>query len=150
MGKKIIKPVMSADEAVKNIKAGMSIMIGGFNFGGVPYTLVEALEKAGTKNLTLISNDTSYANVGHGRLVAAGQVKKVIATHIGINKKTGEQYNAGTLDLELIPQGTFVERIRAGGFGLGGFLTPTGVGTKVEDGKQILDVNCNNKLDTLR
>ncbi|MGN0838624.1 MAG: CoA transferase subunit A [Pyramidobacter sp.] len=141
MGKKIIKPVMSADEAVKNIKAGMSIMIGGFNFGGVPYTLVEALEKAGTKNLTLISNDTSYANVGHGRLVAAGQVKKVIATHIGINKKTGEQYNAGTLDLELIPQGTFVERIRAGGFGLGGFLTPTGVGTKVEDGKQILEIN---------
>lgn len=132
---------MSADEAVKNIKAGMSIMIGGFNFGGVPYTLVEALEKAGTKNLTLISNDTSYANVGHGRLVAAGQVKKVIATHIGINKKTGEQYNAGTLDLELIPQGTFVERIRAGGFGLGGFLTPTGVGTKVEDGKQILEIN---------
>jgi len=141
VGKKIIKPVMSADEAVKNIKAGMSIMIGGFNFGGVPYTLVEALEKAGTKNLTLISNDTSYANVGHGRLVAAGQVKKVIATHIGINKKTGEQYNAGTLDLELIPQGTFVERIRAGGFGLGGFLTPTGVGTKVEDGKQILEIN---------
>ena len=89
----------------------------------------------------MISNDTSYADVGHGRLVAAGQIKKVIASHIGINKKTGEQYNAGTLELELVPQGTFVERIRAGGFGLGGFLTPTGVGTKVEEGKQVIEVN---------
>ena len=141
MAQKIIKPVMSADEAVKNVKGGMSVMIGGFNFGGVPYTLVEALEKAGTNGLTMIPNDTRYADVGHGRLVAAGQIKKVIASHIGINKKTGEQYNAGTLELELVPQGTFVERIRAGGFGLGGFLTPTGVGTKVEEGKQVIEVN---------
>lgn len=141
MARNVIKPVMSANEAVKNVKDGMSVMIGGFNFGGVPYTLVEALEKAGTSGLTMISNDTSYADVGHGRLVAAGQIKKVIASHIGINKKTGEQYNAGTLELELVPQGTFVERIRAGGFGLGGFLTPTGVGTKVEEGKQVIEVN---------
>lgn len=141
MSRKVIKPVMSADEAVSNVKDGMSVMIGGFNFGGVPYTLVEALEKAGTSGLTMISNDTSYAEVGHGRLVAAGQIKKVIASHIGINKKTGEQYNAGTLELELVPQGTFVERIRAGGFGLGGILTPTGVGTKVEEGKQVIEAN---------
>ena len=129
MARNVIKPVMSANEAVKNVKDGMSVMIGGFNFGGVPYTLVEALEKAGTSGLTMISNDTSYADVGHGRLVAAGQIKKVIASHIG------------TLELELVPQGTFVERIRAGGFGLGGFLTPTGVGTKVEEGKQVIEVN---------
>ena len=141
MARNVIKPVMSAKEAVKNVTSGMSVMIGGFNFGGVPYTLVEALEKAGTSGLTMISNDTSYADVGHGRLVAAGQIKKVIASHIGINQKTGEQYNAGTLELELVPQGTFVERIRAGGFGLGGFLTPTGVGTKVEEGKQVIEVN---------
>lgn len=141
MARRYIKPVVSAEEAVSHIKDGMSIMVGGFNYGGVPYTLVEALEKAGIKNLTMISNDTSYANVGHGRLVAAGQVKKVIASHVGINKKTGEQYNAGTLELELSPQGTFVERIRAGGFGLGGVLTPTGLGTKVEEGKQIVEVD---------
>ena len=141
MARKYIKPVMSAEEAVKAVKEGMSVMIGVFNYGGVPYTLVEALEKAGTKNLTTISNDTSYATVGHGRLIAAGQVKKVIASHIGINKKTGEQYNAGTLDLELVPQGTFVERIRCGGFGMGGFLTPTGLGTKVEEGKQVIEVD---------
>jgi len=79
--------------------------------------------------------------VGHGKLVAAGRVKKVIASHVGLNKKTGELYNAGELELELVPQGTFVERIRAAGFGLGGFLTPTGVGTVVEEGKQVLEVN---------
>ena len=141
MARNYIKPVLSPEEAIKSVKEGMSVMIGGFNYGGVPYTLVEALEKAGTKGLTMISNDTSYATVGHGRLVAAGQIKKVIASHIGINKKTGEQYNAGTLELELVPQGTFVERIRCGGFGMGGFLTPTGLGTKVEEGKQVIEVD---------
>ena len=141
MARNYIKPVLSPEEAIKSDKEGMSVMIGGFNYGGVPYTLVEALEKAGTKNLTMISNDTSSATVGHGRLVAAGQIKKVIASHIGINKKTGEQYNAGTLELELVPQGTFVERIRCGGFGMGGFLTPTGLGTKVEEGKQVIEVD---------
>ena len=141
MARNYIKPVLSPEEAIKSVKEGMSVMIGGFNYGGVPYTLVEALEKAGTKGLTMISNDTSYATVGHGRLVAAGQIKKVIASHIGINKKTGEQYNAGTLELELVPQGTFVERIRCGGFGMGGFLTPTGLGTKVEEGKHVIEVD---------
>ena len=141
MARNYIKPVLSPEEAIKSVKEGMSVMIGGFNYGGVPYTLVEALEKAGTKGLTMISNDTSYATVGHGRLVAAGQIKKVIASHIGIHKKTGEQYHAGTLELELVPQGTFVERIRCGGFGMGGFLTPTGLGTKVEEGKQVIEVD---------
>lgn len=141
MARKIIKPVMSPQEALSAVKPGMSVMVGGFNYGGIPYTLVDALLEAGTDGLTLISNDTSYVDVGHGKLVAAGRVKKVIASHVGLNKKTGELYNAGKLELELVPQGTFVERIRAAGFGLGGFLTPTGVGTVVEEGKQVLEVN---------
>ena len=141
MARKIIKPVMSPQEALSAVKPGMSIMVGGFNYGGIPYTLVDALLEAGTDGLTLISNDTSYVDVGHGKPVAAGRVKKVIASHVGLNKKTGELYNASKLELELVPQGTFVERIRAAGFGLGGFLTPTGVGTVVEEGKQVLEVN---------
>ncbi|SMG17768.1 CoA transferase subunit A [Dethiosulfovibrio salsuginis] len=142
----VIKPVVSATEAISYVKDGASVMVGGFNYGGVPYTLIEALCKAGTKDLHLIANDTVYADdrhpkgVGHGSLVVNGQVKKVTASHVGLNKETQRQYNQGTLELELVPQGTFVERIRAGGFGLGGFLTPTGVGTVVEEGKQIIEV----------
>ena len=141
MTKKIIKPVVSAQEAVQCIKKGDTIMVGGFNYGGIPYTLVDALYEVGTDELTMIANDTAYENVGHGKLVAAGRIKKVIASHVGLNKKTGEYYNSGKMELELSPQGTFVERIRAGGFGLGGFLTPTGVGTIVEEGKQVIEVN---------
>ena len=141
MTKKIIKPVVSAQEAVQCVKKGDTIMVGGFNYGGIPYTLVDALYEAGTDELTMIANDTAYENVGHGKLVAAGRIKKVIASHVGLNKKTGEYYNSGKMELELSPQGTFVERIRAGGFGLGGFLTPTGVGTIVEEGKQVIEVN---------
>ncbi|NLD05831.1 MAG: CoA transferase subunit A [Synergistaceae bacterium] len=141
MTKKIIKPVVSAQEAVQCIKQGDTIMVGGFNYGGIPYTLVDALYDAGTDQLTMIANDTAYENVGHGRLVAAGRINKVIASHVGLNKKTGEFYNSGKMELELSHQGTFVERIRAGGFGIGGFLTPTGVGTIVEEGKQVLEVN---------
>ncbi|MBL3593717.1 MAG: CoA transferase subunit A [Synergistaceae bacterium] len=140
MSRKIVKPVISAQEAVGRVKPGSSIMVGGFNYGGIPYSLVEALVAAGVNDLTLIANDTAYENVGHGRLVANGQVKKVIASHVGLNKKTGQLFHDGQLELELCPQGTFVERIRAGGFGLGGFLTPTGVGTVVEEGKQVLEV----------
>lgn len=137
----IIKPVVSAQEAVRNIKQGDTIMVGGFNYGGIPYTLVDALYDAGTDQLTMISNDTAYESVGHGKLVAAGRIKKVIGTHVGLNKKTGEYFHSGKMELELSPQGTFVERIRAGGYGLGGFLTPTGVGTVVEEGKQVLEIN---------
>ena len=140
MKRSLIKPVVSAQEAVSHVKKGSSIMVGGFNYGGIPYTLVDALLEAGTDELTMIANDTIYENVGHGKLVASGRVKKVIATHVGLNKKTGEFYHSGKMELELIPQGTFVERIRAGGYGLGGFLTPTGVGTIVEEGKQIIEI----------
>lgn len=137
---KTVKPVKSAGEAVKAIGDGMSVMVGGFNYGGVPYSLVEALSESRATNLTLISNDTLYEGVGHGKLVQNGQVRKVIASHIGLNKATQKLYNEGKLELELVPQGTFVERIRCGGFGLGGFLTPTGVGTIHERGKKIIEV----------
>lgn len=141
MKKSVIKPVVSAAEAVRSVKSGDTVMIGGFNYGGIPYTLVDALLEQGTDGLTMISNDTAYADVGHGKLVSQGRCKKVIASHVGLNKKTGEFYLSGQLELELLPQGTFVEKIRAAGFGLGGFLTPTGVGTVVQEGKQILEIN---------
>ena len=140
MKRSIYKPVVSALEAVQSVKSGDTIMVGGFNYGGIPYTLIDALLEQGTDNLTMISNDTAYENVGHGKLVAQGRVKKVVASHVGLNKKTGEFYMNGKMELELYPQGTFVEKIRAAGYGLGGFLTPTGVGTVVEEGKQVLEV----------
>lgn len=141
MAKKIIKPVLSANEAVRCIKEGSTIMVGGFNYGGIPYTLVDSLIETNIKELTLISNDTAYEDVGHGRLIKNGQVKKVIASHVGLNKATQALFNEKKLELELVPQGSFVERIRAGGFGLGGILTPTGVGTVAEENKRIIEVN---------
>ena len=140
MPKKIIKPVLSAQEAVKCVKRGDSVMVGGFNYGGIPYTLTDALYDQGTDQLTLISNDTIYEFCGQGKLVAGGRCKKVIASHVGLNKTTGRLFHEGKMELELFPQGTYVEKIRAGGAGLGGFLTPTGVGTVVEDGKKVLEV----------
>lgn len=141
MRKSVIKPVVSAAEAVSHVKKGCAVMVGGFNYGGIPYTLIDALLEQGTDELTLIANDTAYADVGHGKLVSRGRCKKVVASHVGLNKKTGELYHSGQLELELLPQGTFVEKIRAAGYGLGGFLTPTGVGTVVQEGKQVLEVN---------
>jgi len=147
MASKLIKPVMSAEEAVSRIKPGASLMVGGFNYAGVPYTLIDALVEQGTGDLHLIANDTLYANdqhpdgVGHGKLVVNGQCCKVTASHVGLNRATQKLYNEGKLELELVPQGSFVERIRCGGFGLGGFLTPTGVGTVHEEGKQVLEVD---------
>lgn len=141
MERSIYKPVVSAAEAVKCIKTGDTIMVGGFNYGGIPYTLVDALLEQGTDQLTMIANDTAYEAVGHGKLISAGRVQKVVASHVGLNKKTGEFYMSGKMELELYPQGTLVEKIRAAGYGLGGFLTPTGVGTVVEEGKQVLEVN---------
>lgn len=132
---------MSAEEAVKHVKSGSSLMIGGFNYGGIPYTLVDALVETETGDLHLIANDTAYEGVGHGKLVQKGKIRKVTASHVGLNKVTQRLFNEGKLELELVPQGTLVERIRAGGFGLGGILTPTGVGTVHEEGKQVLEVD---------
>lgn len=143
----IEKPILTAKEAVKNIKDGSVIMVGGFMGCGTPLSLVKALEEQGTKDMTLICNDTAIYNpdknlvTGVAPLVVNKRFKKIIASHIGTNRETGRQMTAGETEVELVPQGTLAERIRAAGFGLGGFLTPTGVGTEVENGKQVIEVN---------
>jgi len=129
---KVVKP-----EKIKSLfKDGMSIMIGGFLGCGTPHKIIDTLIELNVKDLTIIANDTSYVDKGIGRLVVNRQVKKVIASHIGTNSETGRLMNEGLMEVELVPQGTLIERIRAGGSGLGGVLTPTGVGTIVEEGKQ--------------
>ncbi|CNF04786.1 Acetate CoA-transferase subunit alpha [Yersinia frederiksenii] len=120
---------------------GMSIMFGGFMGIGTPEHLVAEIIKSGVKDLVLIGNDTGFIDTGVGPLIANGQVKKVIASHIGTNPETGKKMISGELEVVLVPQGTLVEQIRAGGAGLGGFLTPTGVGTVVEEGKQVLTLD---------
>lgn len=127
---------VSAKEAVASIQDGAVIMIGGFMSNGTPEILIDALLEKGVKDLTIIGNDSGTIDTGIGRLVAAGVVKKVIASHIGLNPLTGKLMNEGKLTVELIPQGTLAEKIRAGGAGLGGVLIPTGIGTEVENGKQ--------------
>lgn len=131
---------ISIDEAIAKIEDGMSIMVGGFLGVGSPNKLIDALVEKNVKDLTLIANDTSFENLGVGKLVVNKQLKKVIVTHIGTNKETGRQLNANELEVELVPQGTLVEKIRAAGFGLGGVLTPTGVNTIVEEGKRKIEV----------
>lgn len=122
------------------IKDDMTIMIGGFLACGTPDTLIDIIIEKGVKNLTIICNDTAFADKGLGRLIATQRVSRVITSHIGTNPETGKQMVEGTLSVELVPQGTLVERIRCAGAGLGGVLTPTGVGTIVEEGKQKLTV----------
>ena len=122
-----------------HLKDGMSILFGGFLAVGTPDGLVREILESGVKDLTIIGNDTATADNGIGVLIAARRVKKVIASHIGTNAETGRQMIAGELEVELVPQGTLAERIRCGGAGLGGVLTPTGVGTIVEDGKTKLN-----------
>ena len=128
-------------EAVGIIPDGACLMIGGFIACGTPEPLMDELVRQGKRNLTVIANDTGTPGVGIGKLVRAKLLRKVIASHIGLNKETQEQMLAGQLEVELVPQGTLIERIRAGGSGLGGILTPTGVGTVVEKGKQRLSVD---------
>lgn len=116
-------------------------MIGGFLRCGTPAKLIDELVKNNTSGLTLIANDTSTPDFDRGKLIVNKQIKKAIVAHIGTNPETGRQMNAGELEVELVPMGTLVERIRSGGAGLGGFLTPTGVGTIVEQGKQIMEID---------
>lgn len=116
-------------------------MIGGFLRCGTPAKLIYELVKNNTSGLTLIANDTSTPDFDRGKLIVNKQIKKAIVAHIGTNPETGRQMNAGELEVELVPMGTLVERIRSGGAGLGGFLTPTGVGTIVEQGKQIMEID---------
>lgn len=130
----------SAEEAVALIPDGASLMVGGFMGVGSPERMIDELVRQGRRELTVIANDTALPGVGIGKLVTAKAVRKVIASHIGLNPETQQQMLAGGLEVELIPQGTLIERIRAAGHGLGGVLTPTGVGTVVEEGKQKLEV----------
>jgi acetate CoA/acetoacetate CoA-transferase alpha subunit len=132
---------VSAEEAVALIPNGASIMVGGFMGVGTPERLLDELVRQKKSGLSLISNDAATPGKGVGKLFEGGQVSNMIGTHIGLNPKAQQQMLGKEITVDLIPQGTFVERIRAGGCGLGGVLTPTGVGTLVEDGKQRIDVN---------
>lgn len=133
--------VVKREEALARFTDNQMLMIGGFLGTGTPELLIDGLLEKGVKNLTVIANDTSFVDKGVGRLVVSKQVKKVIVSHIGTNKETGRQMNAGEMEVELVPQGTLAERIRCGGAGLGGVLTPTGVGTIVEEGKEKLTLD---------
>lgn len=133
--------LISREEVSSIFKDGMTILAGGFMGVGTPEKLVEVMLDADIKDLTLIANDTAFTETGVGPLVMNKRVKKVITSHIGTNPETGRQMIAGELEVELVPQGTLAERIRAGGSGLGGILTPTGVGTVVEEGKEKIIVD---------
>lgn len=133
--------LISIEDAVSKIKSGDTIMVGGFMNVGSPNNILEALSKTDVKDLTVISNDTAFEGKGLGLLIENKQVSKLITSHIGTNRETGRQMIAGEVEVDLVPQGTLVEQIRAGGFGLGGFLTPTGVGTAVQEGKQVLTID---------
>lgn len=138
-----MKKVVSVEEAGKHVKNGMTVMIGGFLKTGVPKIIIEEMIKNDVKDLTMISNDTSYSDADRGQLVTQKRIKKVICSHIGTNAETGKQMHSGEMEVVLTPQGTLAEIIRAGGAGLGGILTPTGLGTMVEEGKEIIEVNGN-------
>lgn len=120
---------------------GMTIMFGGFMGIGTPAKLVQAILDAGIKDLTIIGNDTAFVDTGVGPLITNNRVKRLITSHIGTNPETGKKMIAGEIDVELVPQGTLAERIRAAGAGLGGILTPTGLGTIVEEGKRRITVD---------
>lgn len=138
----ITKPVISAAEAAAMVKPGQVVHIGGFLGCGSPDSILSALSSTGVKNLSLVCNDTAVLDekkqriTGVAGLIKAGAFKKVTVSHIGTNPETQRQMNAGELEVVLVPQGTLAERVRAAGCGLGGVLTPTGVGTEVEQGKQ--------------
>lgn len=128
-------------EVVSKISSGATIMVGGFMNVGTPLGLIDEILKTDVKNLTIICNDAGYPDTGVGKLIAAGKVDKLIATHIGLNPVAGEKMGDNSLEVELVPQGTMAETIRAGGSGLGGVLTPTGIGTMVQEGKDIVSVD---------
>jgi acetate CoA/acetoacetate CoA-transferase alpha subunit len=131
---------ISLEQSVAMIPDGASLMIGGFMAVGTPERVVDEIVRQNKRDLTVIANDTATPGKGIGKLVAAKLLRKVIASHIGLNPETQRQMTAGELEVQLVPQGTLIERIRAGGFGLGGILTQTGIGTSVQDSKQVVEV----------
>lgn len=130
------KVLASAEEAVAMVPDGATIMMGGFGLCGLPESLIAALHRRGTKNLTIISNNAGVDGFGVGELLEARQVRKMISTYVGENREFERQYLANEIEVELVPQGTFSERIRAGGAGIGGFFTPTAYGTLAAEGKE--------------
>lgn len=141
----MINKIKTAAEAVAIIKDGASIMVGGFMACGTPEILIDALVEKNVKDLTIICNDAGVPGRGVGKLISNGQVKTLIASHVGLNPEVAQRINAedpkDRLECILVPQGTLAEQVRAGGAGLGGFLTPTGVGTIVADGKEVINVD---------
>ncbi len=133
--------VIELEKAISMIKSNSTLMIGGFMANGSPETIIDGLVGSGVSELTLISNDTGFVDKGCGKMVVSKQFKKIIASHIGTNKETGRQMTAGETEVELIPQGTLAERIRCGGYGLGGVLTQTGIGTLVAENKEHITVD---------
>ncbi len=131
------KVVANADEAIRDVPDGASIMIGGFGLCGNPENLIRALARKGVKNLTTMSNNAGVDGAGLGILLANGQIQRHIGTYVGENKLLEEMVLKGQVDLQLVPQGTFAERIRAAGAGIPAFFTPTGVGTVVGEGKEV-------------
>src|SRR6266481_3241057 len=131
------KVVANADGAVRDIPDGAIVMVGGFGLCGIPENLIRALVRLGVKNLTTISNNVGVDGHGMGLLLAAGQIRRHIGTYVGENKLLEQMVLGKTIDLQLVPQGTFSERIRAGGAGIAAFFTPTGVGTIVAEGKEV-------------
>jgi 3-oxoacid CoA-transferase subunit A len=135
------KVVANADEAIRDIQDGAVLMVGGFGLCGIPEELIEALARKGVKNLTTISNNAGVDDYGLGKLLQSGQIKKHIGSYVGENKLFEHMVLSGKLDLELNPQGTLAERIRAGGAGIPAFFTPTGAGTIVAEGKEQREFN---------
>lgn len=135
------KPLITALEAAKQVKTGDVVLVGGFLDTGAPNNVLDALVELGTSDLTLVNNDTAFPDRGVGKMVVNKQFSKIITSHIGTNKETGRQMIAGETEIVLTPQGTLAEQVRAGGHGLGGVLTKTGLGTEVENGKQKIEVN---------
>jgi acetate CoA/acetoacetate CoA-transferase alpha subunit len=131
---------ITLEQAAAMIPDGASLMIGGFMAVGTPERIIDEILRQDKRDLTVIANDTAMPGKGIGRLVEAKRLRKAIVSHIGLNPETQRQMMRGDLDVELVPQGTLIERIRAGGFGLGGVLTQTGIGTSVEAGKKIIEV----------
>ncbi len=133
--------LISVEEALSMIKDGDTLLIGGFLGIGSPHPVINALAESDKKDFTVVGNDTSYVDYGIGKLVVAKKCKKVITTHIGTNKESIRQKNAGETEFELVPQGSLAEKLRSGAYGIGGILTPTGVGTEVEVGKQVIELH---------
>ena len=136
-----MKQAIKPDDAAAMIPDGATLLIGGFMAAGSPHRLIDAIVARGTRDLTIVANDTAMPGRGVGKLISCGAVSRAIVSHIGLNPETQSMMIAGDMEVELVPQGTLVERIRAGGVGLGGVLTATGIGTPVEEGKQTVEVD---------